>query len=136
MIRHGQSFEKAKHKQSGFQVPETRLHTFRKSKRVWLEMGDNMGHFSDVKLLSFSQHLKSILTLYHPTENEHSGFKAPETRLHTFCQSKRSLVRNGRQYGKCIDECSLEFMSPNDSFVSRKGMLCLQPVFYYFSTDV
>ena len=56
-------------------------------------MGDNMGHFMDVKLLSFSHHPKSILTLYPPIGQ--SGFKVPETRLHTFRRSKRSLVRNG-----------------------------------------
>jgi hypothetical protein len=39
---------------------------FAREKGVWLEMGDNMGHFMDVKLLSFSHHPKSILTLYPP----------------------------------------------------------------------
>ena len=33
---------------------------------VWLEMGDNMGHFMDMKLLSFSSHPSLLLTLYPP----------------------------------------------------------------------
>ena len=40
---------------------------FAKAKGVWLEMGDNMGHFINVKLLSFSHHPKSIPTLYPPS---------------------------------------------------------------------
>ena len=53
--QHGQPLEKAerKHKESGFKAPKTRLHTAR-AKGVWVEMGDNMGPFMDVKLLSFS----------------------------------------------------------------------------------
>ena len=48
-----------------------------------------MGYSMDVKLLSFAHHPKSILTLYPPPPsplNEKSGFKAPETRLHTLLQ--------------------------------------------------
>jgi hypothetical protein len=48
-----------------------------RAKGVWLEMGDNIRHFMDVALLSFSQHPKSIPTLYPHAPKTMANSKMP-----------------------------------------------------------
>ena len=53
-------------------------------------MGNFLGHFMDVKLLNFS-HRPSLFQPFIPHLNKQSGFKAPDTRPHTFPTERKEF---------------------------------------------
>ena len=82
---------------------------FAKAKGVWLEMGDNMGHFMNVKLFSFSHHPKSIPTLYPPSLNEHLVLRRQKPAFTPFTRTKGVWLEVGDNMGLFMDVKLLSF---------------------------
>ena len=85
--------------------------SFARRKGVWLEMGDNMGHFMDVKLLSFkfSHHPKSILTLYPPNLKSSLVFRRQQLAFTPFATAKGVWLEMGDNMGHFMDVTLLSF---------------------------
>ena len=82
---------------------------FARAKGVWLEMGDNMGHFLDVKLLSFSHHPKSILTLYPPPKMSILVLRRQKPAFTPFAKVKGVWLEMGDNMGHFLDVKLLVF---------------------------
>ena len=114
---------------------------FAKAKGVWLEVGDSMGHFMDVKLLSFSHHPKSILTLYPPLQMSNLVLRCQKPAFTPFTRTKGVWLEMGDNMGHFIDVKLLSFSHHPKSIItlypplqmSNLVLRCQKPAFTPFT---
>ena len=88
-------------------------------------MGDNMRHFMDVTLLSFSHYLKSILTLYLPPKMSNLALKCQKPAFTHFATAKLVGLEMGENMGHFVDvKLNINF-SPYPHPQSPITKLCL-----------
>ena len=111
MIRHGQPVKILNGRTSSpvLRRQKPAFTPFAKAKGVWLEVGDSMGHFMDVKLLSFSHHPKSILTLYPPLQMSNLVLRRQEPAFTSFTRTKGVWLEMGDNMGHFMDVKLLSF---------------------------